>query len=84
MNVMAAKNGTNPLGHFGRQVRKERQARGWTLDELSRRTRLAAPYLSQIENGRRPPTLKVATRMDEAFPERQGWCAPRGALSYCP
>jgi transcriptional regulator with XRE-family HTH domain len=63
----------NPVSHFGRQVRKERLARGWTLQDLAQRTGIAAPHLSRIENGRRPPTMNVAIAMDAAFPERQGW-----------
>jgi hypothetical protein len=63
----------NPLTHFGKQVRKERLAHGWSLREFADRTGLAAPYWSQIENGRRPPTLKVAQACDEAFPERNGY-----------
>jgi transcriptional regulator with XRE-family HTH domain len=74
---MAAKRSANPrtpLGHFGRQVRKERQARGWTLDELSARTGgLAIGYISDIERGFKPPTERVADLMDGAFPERRGW-----------
>lgn len=34
---------------------------------------MAAPYWSQIENGRRPPTLKVAQACDRVFPERKGY-----------
>jgi transcriptional regulator with XRE-family HTH domain len=48
-------------------------ARGWSVREMSARTGLAAGYLSQIENGRRPPTQKVADACDQAFPERRGW-----------
>jgi transcriptional regulator with XRE-family HTH domain len=70
---VAANNGGTPLTHFGRQVRKERQARGWSLRELAARTGLAAPYLSQIENSHRPPTEKVALACDSVFPERHGW-----------
>jgi hypothetical protein len=70
---MAVKNDRNPLTHFGRQVRKERRARGWSLDEMARRTGLAAPYWSQIENGHRPPTERVAMACDKVFPERRGW-----------
>jgi hypothetical protein len=40
---------------------------------MARRTGLAAPYWSQIENGRRPPTERVATACDEVFPERRSW-----------
>jgi len=60
-------------GHFGRQVRKERLAHGWSLDELSRRTGINAAHLSRIENGRRPPTEALAQACDSAFPERRGW-----------
>jgi hypothetical protein len=70
---MVGNNSGNPVTHFGRQVRKERVARGWTLRELSQRTGMAAPHLSRIENGRRPPTENVATTMDAVFPERNGW-----------
>lgn len=63
----------NPAQHFGRQVRKERLARGWSLQELSQRTGIAAPHLSRIENGRRPPTEKVAAACDAAWPHRNGW-----------
>jgi transcriptional regulator with XRE-family HTH domain len=70
---MPAHNGNGPLNHFGNQVRKERLARGWSLRELSARTGLALGYLSQIETGRRAPTVKVANAIDEVFQERNGW-----------
>jgi hypothetical protein len=63
----------NPAAYFGKQLRKERMARGWSLDELSRRVGIAAGHLSRIENGKRPPTAAVATSCDTIFPERRGW-----------
>jgi transcriptional regulator with XRE-family HTH domain len=60
-------------GHFGRQLRKARMARGWSLDDLSRATGFNAGHLSRIENGARPPTEALALKCDEAFPERNGW-----------
>jgi transcriptional regulator with XRE-family HTH domain len=66
-------NSGNPAQHFGRQMKKERSARGWTLREFSARTGLNIGYASLIENGRRPPTEKVALACDTAFPERRGW-----------
>jgi transcriptional regulator with XRE-family HTH domain len=63
----------NPVAHFGRQVQKERIRRGWTLRDLAERSGIAAPHLSRIENGRRPPTENVAMAVDVAFPERNGW-----------
>jgi transcriptional regulator with XRE-family HTH domain len=71
---MADKSLTNPaFAHFGRQMKKERLARGWGLEELSRRTGLNMGHLSRIENGRRPPTEAVADVCDTVFPERRGW-----------
>ena len=63
----------NPLAHFGKQVKKERLARGWSLPELERRTGIDAGHWSRIERGVRPPTELIAARCDEAFPERRGW-----------
>lgn len=64
---------TNPAAHFGRQLKKERLVRGWSLPELSKRTGIDAGHLSRIENGKRPPTEHVAAACDEALPERRGW-----------
>lgn len=62
------------LGHFGRQMRKERLARGWSLPELSQRMRgINHGHLSRIERGVRPPTENIADLCDEVFPERKGW-----------
>jgi hypothetical protein len=70
---MPGNNGGNPVTHFGRQVRKERVARGWSIHELARRMGVAAGHLSRIENGKRPPTEAIAARCDDVFPERRGW-----------
>jgi transcriptional regulator with XRE-family HTH domain len=70
---MAGRNESNPATHFGRQMRKERLARGWSLDELSARAGVNAAHLSRIENGRRPPTAKLAEACDTVFPERRRW-----------
>jgi hypothetical protein len=63
----------NPATHFGKQLRKERLAHGWSLDELSRRTGIAAGHWSRIENAKRPPTETLALACDTVFPERRGW-----------
>ena len=64
---------TSAATHFGRQMKKERQARGWSLHELSGRTAYDAAHLSRIANGVRPPTRSLAIACDTAFPERHGW-----------
>ena len=60
-------------GHFGRQMRKERLAHGWSLPELAQRTGYDAGHLSRVENGKRPPTEALATACDAVFTERRGW-----------
>lgn len=63
----------NPVSHFGKQLKKERLAHGWSLPELSQRTGIDAGHLSRIENGKRPPTEAIALACDAVFPERRGW-----------
>jgi lambda repressor-like predicted transcriptional regulator len=63
----------HPATHFGRQMRKERVARGWSLREMSARTGINLGTLSQVENGKRPPTERIADKCDEVFPGRKGW-----------
>jgi transcriptional regulator with XRE-family HTH domain len=77
---MAATNGGgsakpigNPAKHFGKQMRKEREARGWSLREFAARSGINYTTASLIENGKRPPNEKAATACDRVFPERRGW-----------
>jgi transcriptional regulator with XRE-family HTH domain len=70
---MTVNSAGNPGTHFGNQVRKERLARGWGLRELASASGVGIGHLSMIENGKRPPTAKLAAAMDRAFPGRHGW-----------
>jgi transcriptional regulator with XRE-family HTH domain len=63
----------NPVRYFGRQVRKERLAAGWTLAEFGQRTGYDPAHLGRIENGKRPATNVLAQMCDQAFPHRAGW-----------
>jgi ribosome-binding protein aMBF1 (putative translation factor) len=75
---------SDPAAYFGRQVRKERTARGWNLHEFGQMIAYHPAAISRVENGKRPPTQSFADQCDRVFPERHGWCAPRSALLYCP
>jgi DNA-binding XRE family transcriptional regulator len=59
--------------HLGRQMKRDRQAQGWSLRELAARTGVNFSTLSQVENGKRPFSEKLAVKCDELFPERRGW-----------
>jgi transcriptional regulator with XRE-family HTH domain len=63
----------NPVRYFGRQVRKERLAAGWTLAEFGQRTGYDPAHVSRIESGKRPATEVFARLCDQAFPHRNGW-----------
>jgi transcriptional regulator with XRE-family HTH domain len=70
---MAGSHINGAAGHFGRQMKKERLARGWSLLELAQRMGVDAAHLGRVESGKRPPTENLANRCDEVFPERRGW-----------
>jgi transcriptional regulator with XRE-family HTH domain len=63
----------DPVRYFGRQVRKERLAAGWTLAEFGQRTGYDPAHVSRIETGKRPATEVFARSCGQAFPGRAGW-----------
>lgn len=73
MDFMSGNNGNGAATHFGRQMKKERLAHSWSLRELSTRTEVDFATLSRVENGKRPPTEKLAKACDQLWPERRGW-----------
>jgi transcriptional regulator with XRE-family HTH domain len=73
MDSMAGNNGNGAVTHFGRQMKKERLSRGWTLREMEKRTGVDYATLSKVETGKRPPTERLAKACDSVFPERRGW-----------
>ncbi|WP_432849267.1 helix-turn-helix domain-containing protein [Amycolatopsis sp. CA-161197] len=50
-----------------RTLRMLRRERGWTLDELARRTGLTKSYLSKVERGNSTPSIAVAIGLAEAL-----------------
>jgi transcriptional regulator with XRE-family HTH domain len=70
---MAGSQTNGAAGHFGRQMKKERLARGWSIVELAQRMGVDAAHLGRVESGKRPPTESLAVKCDAVFPERRGW-----------
>ena len=68
-----AKSEGNPAQHFGKQMRKERLARGWSLRDFAARSGINYTTASLIENGKRGPNERVADACDRVFAERRGW-----------
>ncbi len=49
------------------RIRREREARGWSLGELARRTGMQVPNLSRLESGKHMPSLETLERVAEAL-----------------
>lgn len=52
---------------LGENVREAREARGWTQEELSARTKLAVVQISRIERGKREIRLSTLIRLIDAL-----------------
>lgn len=44
---------------FGDEIRRRREALGWTLEQLAERSKLSPNYIGTVENGRRDPSLST-------------------------
>jgi transcriptional regulator with XRE-family HTH domain len=64
---MASNNPGSAVTYFGRRMRKERAARGWSLREMAAKTAINYATLSRVETGRQPPTEKLAIECDRVF-----------------
>lgn len=57
----------NVVRLFGENVRRERLARGLTQQELAGRLEMERSYLSELERGRRNPTVRVLGALAQAL-----------------
>ena len=57
---------------FGQQIRRLRDRRGLTQEELATRSRIHVSYLSGIERGTRNPSLRSIRRLAKALGVRVG------------
>ncbi|WP_329619933.1 helix-turn-helix transcriptional regulator [Streptomyces sp. NBC_01255] len=55
------------MAAYGARMRRLREERGWTQEELAERTRYSSKHISGVETGRRPATLKFSGAVDAAF-----------------
>lgn len=57
----------SPQAAYGAYLRRIRDERGWTQDDLSMRTGYSSAHISAVETGRRPPTPRFSASTDKAF-----------------
>jgi transcriptional regulator with XRE-family HTH domain len=64
---------SNPVLHFGSELKRARLTAGLTLAQLGRVTGYDKSQVSRVERGLRAPSERFAEGCDRAFPERGGW-----------
>lgn len=52
---------------LGQNVRKLREARGWSQEDYADRAGIHRTYVSDIERGRRNPTVSVVAKLAKAL-----------------
>jgi transcriptional regulator with XRE-family HTH domain len=68
MQGVPRKKEKDPLGEvFGATVRKLRESRGWTQEQLAEASEMSATYLGFLERGENVPTLPVIVRLAVAL-----------------
>ncbi|MEU2180290.1 helix-turn-helix domain-containing protein [Streptomyces thermolilacinus] len=75
----------SPNARFGERLRRLRDERGWTQDDLAERMGYSGTHISAVETGRRSPTPRFTQSADKAFGtgdqlERQGRAARNTAI----
>src|SRR5260370_23718586 len=55
------------LSSLGTQLKTLRSQRGWTLERLSKLTKLSEPYLSRLESGSRQPSLAALLTLAQVY-----------------
>lgn len=58
---------TRNLPRLGGSLRELRDQRGWSRKDLAERSGLSYPYVSQLENGDREPSVDTLTKLAETF-----------------
>jgi transcriptional regulator with XRE-family HTH domain len=62
----------DPGLEFGREVRRRREARSMTLEDLAERSGLTPNYIGTIENGKRDPSLSTIAALAKGLGVKPG------------
>jgi transcriptional regulator with XRE-family HTH domain len=58
----------DPIGVlFGASIRRLREGRGWTQEQLAERAEMSVTYLGFIERGENVPTLTIILKLADAL-----------------
>lgn len=65
---MPRKFSKDPLGAvFGSSIRRLRESRGWTQEQLAEQAEMSVTYLGFIERGENVPTLTIILKLADAL-----------------
>ncbi|WP_031005821.1 helix-turn-helix domain-containing protein [Streptomyces sp. NRRL F-5727] len=57
----------SPRAAYGAHLRRLRERRGWTQDDLAAQTGYSSQHVSAVETARKPPTLPFSREADQAL-----------------
>ncbi|MEV6419087.1 helix-turn-helix transcriptional regulator [Streptomyces sp. NPDC051662] len=58
---------SSPRAAFGARVRRLREDRGWSQEDLAGKVEYSSQHISAIETARKPPTLSFSRKLDLVF-----------------
>lgn len=58
---------SSPRAAYGAHLRRLREERGWTQEDLAGSMGCSSQHISAVETGRKPPTLPFSRRADKVF-----------------
>ncbi|MFJ6982272.1 MULTISPECIES: Scr1 family TA system antitoxin-like transcriptional regulator [unclassified Streptomyces] len=58
---------SSPRAAYGAHIRRLREGKGWSQEELAARTDYSSQHISAVETCRKPPTLRFSRQIDRAF-----------------
>ncbi|MFJ1649705.1 Scr1 family TA system antitoxin-like transcriptional regulator [Streptomyces sp. NPDC088258] len=58
---------SSPRAAYGARVRRLREERGWSQEDLAARVEYSSQHISATETARKPPTLSLSRKLDLAF-----------------
>ncbi|MBB0231312.1 helix-turn-helix domain-containing protein [Streptomyces calidiresistens] len=61
----------SPQAAYGARIRRFREERGWSQEDLADRLLYSSQHVSAVETGRKPPTLHFSRGVDRAFGTRE-------------
>ncbi|MFJ3495743.1 Scr1 family TA system antitoxin-like transcriptional regulator [Streptomyces sp. NPDC086091] len=57
----------SPRAAYGAHLRRMREGRGWSQEDLAGHTEYSSQHISAVETSRKPPTLRFSRQVDRAF-----------------